>query len=98
MSLPVVYIHEARDDLNAVYADYEAKLAGLGDRFLAAVRDGISRFADAPMLYGVVDQDVRAAPLKRFPHIIFYRVETDRTLIVTVQDGRRSWASWQGRV
>ena len=37
MSLPVVYLPEAQDDVDAAYAAYEQRLAGLGNRFLAAL-------------------------------------------------------------
>ncbi|MCI0460959.1 MAG: type II toxin-antitoxin system RelE/ParE family toxin [Gemmataceae bacterium] len=97
MTLPVVYLPEAQDDIDAAYAYYEQCLAGLGDRFLEALRDCVSRIADAPEMYGIVYQDIRAAPLRRFPYVVYYRVEPDRILVIAVQHGRRSWKGWQGR-
>jgi hypothetical protein len=38
MSLPVVYLPEAQDDIDAAYAEYEQRLTGLGERFLDALR------------------------------------------------------------
>jgi plasmid stabilization system protein ParE len=97
MSLPVAYLPEAQDDLDAAYAAYEQRLAGLGDRFLEALRQVVERIADSPELYGTVHQDVRAAPLRRFPHVVYYRAEPGRVLIIAVQHGRRSSRAWQGR-
>jgi plasmid stabilization system protein ParE len=97
MSLPVVYLPEAQDDVDAAYADYERRLAGLGDRFLEALRDKVDQIRANPALYGVLHQDVRAAPLRRFPYVVYYRAEASRVVIIAVQHGRRSSQAWQGR-
>ena len=97
MSLPVAYLPEAQDDIDAAYAQYEQRQAGLGDRFLDALRQAIERTADTPELYGTVHQDVRAAPIRRFPQVVYYRAEPTRVLIIAVQHGRRSSRGWQGR-
>ena len=98
MSLPVVYLPEAQDDIDSAYAGYEQRLAGLGDQFLVSLRDQVDRIQANPELYGVLHQDVRAAPMRRFPYVVYYRVEADRILVIAVQHGRRSAGAWQGRV
>jgi plasmid stabilization system protein ParE len=97
MSLPVVYLPEAQDDIDEVYVSYEQHAAGLGNRFLDALRDRIDQIGDNPALYGVLHEDVRAAPLNKFPYIIYCRAEPDRVLVIAVQHGRRSSRSWRGR-
>jgi plasmid stabilization system protein ParE len=97
MSLPAIYLPEAQDDVDAAYTRYEQRLAGLGDRFLEALRDLVDRIGDNPALYGVLHQDVRAAPMRRFPYVVYYRAEADKVVIIAVQDGRRSAQAWQGR-
>jgi plasmid stabilization system protein ParE len=97
MSLPVVYLPEAQDDIDAAYAQYEQRLAGLGDRFLKELRDVIDRIADNPALYGTIHQDVRAALVRRFPQVVYYRAEPGQVLILAVQHGRRGSRSWQSR-
>ena len=97
MTLPVAYLPEARDDIDDAYVVYEARFAGLGDRLLKSVRRCVERVAQSPHLYAVVEADVRAAPIKRFPHLVFYRIEGERILVVAVQHGRRSWQAWRER-
>ena len=97
MSLPAVYLPEAQDDVDAAYAGYEQRLAGLGERFLEALRDQVDRICANPALYGVLHQDVRAAPMRRFPYIVYYRQEASMVVIIAVQHGRRSWRAWQRR-
>jgi plasmid stabilization system protein ParE len=98
MTVPVVYLPEAYDDIDAAYATYEQQATGLGDRFLDALRVHVERIQAHPMLYGVYYQDVRAAPLRRFPYVVYYRLQASRVLIVAVQHGRRSSRAWRGRV
>lgn len=97
MSLPVAYLPEARDDINAAYHHYDSLGAGLGDRFLDALRQAVERIADNPDLYAILHRDVRAAPLRRFPYVIYYRAEPGQVLVVAVQHGRRSSKAWSGR-
>lgn len=98
MSLPVAYLPEARDDVDVAYTQYESRSPGLGDQLLEALRERLAQIADSPELYGVVHQDVRAAPLRQFPYVVYYRAETDRVLVIAVQHGRRKSSTWQGRV
>jgi toxin ParE1/3/4 len=98
MSLPVVYLPEAQNDVDEAYAAYEQRVVGLGERFLEVLQDQVDRIQAKPALYGVVYQDVRAAPLRQFPYVVYYRVETDQIVVIAVQHGRRSSRAWQGRV
>jgi plasmid stabilization system protein ParE len=97
MSLPAAYLPEAQNDIDAAYQYYEQRLAGLGDRFLDELRHVIERIADQPAFYWTVRQDVRAAPLHRFPYVVYYRPEPTRVLVIAVQHGRRSSRGWQGQ-
>jgi toxin ParE1/3/4 len=97
MSLPVVYLPEAEDDIAAAFAWYESKTAGLGDQFLQSVRETVDRIRANPQLYGVYHNDIRAAPLNRFAYVVYYRDRGNDILVVAVQHGRRSSRVWQGR-
>src|SRR5947209_6275284 len=97
MSLPIAYLAEAEDDIDAAYAYYEQLVTGLGDRFLQALQDRVNRIQDNPALYGIFYRDVRAAPLRRFPYVVYYRAEAQRVLIIAVQHGKRSLQGWKDR-
>lgn len=98
MRLPVAYLPEAEDDVDAAYAYYEQQLAELGDRFAEALHELVDRIRDNPQLYGVFRRDIRAAPLKRFPYVVYYQEREADILVIAVQHGRRSSRSWRGRV
>ena len=89
MSLPVVYRVVAQDDVDAAYNWYEQQRAGLGDRFLDALHQRANSIGANPELYAVLYLDVRAAPLRRFPYVVYYRIETDRVVVIAVRHGRR---------
>ncbi len=97
MSLPVVYLPEAEDDIDTAYSWYEGQRPGLGDQFLDALRDVVDRIADHPQLYGVLRRDIRAAGLRRFPYVVYYRERGSDILVVAVQHGRRSYRIWRDR-
>ena len=98
MSVSVVYLPEAEEDIASAHDWYEKQLAGLGDRFLEKLGELIERIQENPLLYGVFRRDVRAAPLRRFPYVVYYLVRTDDVLVIAIQYGQRSSRAWRGRV
>src|SRR5689334_11831 len=97
MSLPVVYLPQARDDIDRAYVNYEGQSPGLGTRFAQAVQNQVTRIQAHPGLYGVVYQDVRASPIRTFPYVAYYREEPTQILIIAVQHGSQNWSNWQSR-
>ncbi len=88
MTLPVVYRPEAQDDIDAAHARYERQRPGLGDRFLEALRERVDAIQAQPALYAVLHKNIRAATLRHFPHVVYYRVESACILVIAVQHGR----------
>ena len=97
MSLPVLLRPEADADLQATHDDLEQAQAGLGARFIARVREVLERVEDMPELYGVVWQDVRAARVRKFRHVVYYVVLPDRVEVLAVLHGARDASAWQSR-
>jgi hypothetical protein len=50
-----------------------------------------------PEMYGVVWRNVRAARLRQFPFVVYYRVHDDRVEVLAVMRGSRDASAWQGR-
>src|SRR3954469_19385259 len=97
MSLPVILRPEAMQDLQDARDWYEQQRAGLGATFAtraATALDGIEQF---PESHGVIWQDVRAAPVRRHPYVIYYRVLADRVEVLAVLHARRDPSAWQSR-
>ncbi len=97
MSLPVSLRPAAEDDIEAAHDELERVQAGLGDRFVTRVREVLTRIEAMPEMYGLVWQDVRAARLRRFRHLVYYVVFADRVEVLAVMPGSRDASAWQSR-
>ena len=95
---PAIFLPEAADDLATAHANYEALSAGLGDRFLEAVRRSVSLIETNPALYGEVAPGIRACLTRRFPFVVYFREEPAQVVVIAVRHGRDDPAVWQGRV
>jgi len=98
MTLPVAYLPQAHDDIRAAHLAYEQQQTGRGARFLDALRDRLDQIRATPALYGVLHRNVRAAPVRPFSYIVYYRVEAARILIIAVQHAKRGNRAWRGRI
>ena len=76
---------------------YEDQQADLGKRFLTSVQDSLNRIKITPLLYPVVDSEVRRCLTKTFPFGIIFRVETDGIQIIAVMHLHRDPHCWTNR-
>ena len=97
MSVPVVYLRQATDDVESAQDAYEQQQLGLGDRFVDAVTDQVAVICANPKLYGVFRGNVWAASVNGFPYVVYYRDRRTDVLIVAVQHGHRSSRGWLRR-
>jgi len=97
MSLPVILRPAANVDIQVIHDELEVLQAGLGDRFIAQLRDVLERIESMPEMYGLVYQDVRAARLRKFRHLVYYVVFADRVEVLAVIHGSRDTSAWQTR-
>lgn len=88
---------EAEGDVEETAIWYEQQRTGLGHEFLDRVRDALNAIAERPRLYPVVHRNTRRAFARKFPFGVFYRIESDRIVIVAVMHGSRDPHRWQGR-
>jgi toxin ParE1/3/4 len=97
MSLTVVLRLEARQDAEEARDYFEVRRAGLGQAFLDRLNQVLARIGDMPEIYAVVWRNVRAARLRQFTHVVYYRVHDDRVEVLAVMHGRRAASNWQPR-
>jgi plasmid stabilization system protein ParE len=98
VSFPVIFRPAAEADVRLAHAELEQVQAGLGDRFVARVREVLERIERMPEMYGTIARDVRAARLRKFRHIVYYVVFPDRVEVLAILHGSRNASSWQSRV
>jgi toxin ParE1/3/4 len=97
MSLPVILRPAADDDIQKTHDEFEQTQAGLGDRFVAQVREVLEHIEAMPQMFAPVWQDVRAARLRRFRHVVDHVVFADRVEVLAVLLGSRDASAWQSR-
>jgi plasmid stabilization system protein ParE len=51
-----------------------------------------------PEMYGLVWQDVRAARLRKFRHMVYCVAFADRVEVLAVMHGSRDASAWKSRV
>jgi plasmid stabilization system protein ParE len=94
LSLAVVYRPKVGRDLAAGFEYYERQGAGLGERFLAAMESAFDAIERYPTMFSSVHGDVRRAIVTGFPYAVFYRVEKQRTVVLTVLHTARDPKLW----
>jgi len=89
MNRPVLLRDEAADDLIQTRDELNARVAGLGSRFLLRVRQTFQLIETMPEAFGVVHGEARAVRVKKFQHVVYYLVFPDRVEVFAVLHGGR---------
>lgn len=87
----------AENDIQSAFEWYESQRPGLGDEFLAAVRERLEAVRSLPESSPVIYRDVRRAVVSRFPYLIFYVVRPRRIAVLAVLHHARNPAVWPRR-
>ena len=77
---------------------YEAQQENLGKRFLASVREALNRIRITPLLYPVVEVDMRRCITKTFPFGVLFRNLSNQIVIIAVMHLHRDPEYWKGRL
>lgn len=76
---------------------YEHERSDLGLEFLDELRATYDRIADGPFKYMLIRSGIRRALLRRFPYAVYFAVEEDVIVVLTVLHASRDPAEWQRR-
>ena len=94
---PVRFHPEAESEMMKAAARYEDQRADLGKRFLAPVQDALNRIKITPLLYPVVESEVRRCLTRTFPFGILFQVQTDCIAVIAVMHLHRDPDCWKDR-
>lgn len=97
MSLPIVLRPEASQDTEKARDHFETLQAGLGQAFLDRLNEVLARIGAMPEMYGIMWRNVRAARLRQFTYVAYYRVHDDRVEVLAVMHGSRNASAWHAR-
>jgi len=92
-------LHDAAEaELLEAISYYDAKVDGLGDRFLAEVRSATKYIERYPLIAPIKEDGVRAKVLLRFPYSLMYVVAKDELFILAVAHHSRRPVYWMDRL
>ncbi len=97
MSLPTMFRRTAARELERAVAWYEDRRAGLGATFRRRVDATLDRIAQDPLLFAEAEDGIREARVHRYPYCIYFRIETDQIVILSVFHTSRDPESWKNR-
>ena len=97
------YAPGADDDLFDLAAWFDARSAGQGARFAAAMAAFITRVQTFPRMYGRArgasrGRDVRVGMPQRFPALVHYEVTATEVVILSVGHASRRAHPWRRRL
>ena len=97
MILPVILHRIAQAEFDDAADWYEARRAGQGAAFTAAVRRVLTDLGSRPEAHPEVYGDVREALVSRYPYAIYYRSRPGQVTVLAVFHTSRDPTEWQRR-
>ena len=82
----------AEADLREAQEWYEGERSGLGDEFLIAVADGLTRLEQSPEAFPPYYREFRRVLTQRFPYKLFYRIEGEAVVVFRILHAARDHA------
>ena len=99
MSYEVEFRKEAHQDILEAIVWYEGRREGLGDELFIAIENEKHFIEQNPYHYEDKYKGIRKAITKRFPYILYYRIESEnKVLVYAMLHMKRSSRLWKGRV
>ena len=95
--MKVLFREVAENELADAWDHYESIDPGLADDFLAKVDEAMSRAITHPEAYAAIHRDLRCVPMRRFPHLLVYRIVGDTLIVVACTHPRQAPIRWRAR-
>jgi toxin ParE2 len=92
-----IFHPEARAEMRESFEFYEARLGGLGLRFLSAVEQTVERISTHPEAGAPLASEFRKRIVSGFPYNIIYRVWEDYIYLVAGAHHHRRPGYWRDR-
>lgn len=87
----------ARLEYDEAASWYENQRPGLGSEFVAEIETALQQACETPQRFPVMLLDTRCVRLRRFPYSIFFRIRSDRLVVLSVFHVRRDPNIWRER-
>jgi plasmid stabilization system protein ParE len=97
VTLPIVWISEASEELLEAREWYTNIRPELGERFAFTVTATVETIAEHPLQFPLVHRSMRRAGVRRFPYGLFFEVQEHRIVVIACFHGKRNPTRWQAR-
>jgi len=97
LSRRIIYERGVQSDLREILVWHAQHGEDLAKLFEKRFEDSVRAISDRPFSFGVMRDDIRRAPIDRFPHGVFFRVLKQSIHIIGVIHGSRSPDVLKGR-
>ena len=94
---PIRFHPEAEAEMIDAEQWYERQQANLGKRFLSTIQDSLNRIEFNPLLFPLIEEDVRRCLTKSFPFAVLFRIQPDFIAVIAVMHLRRDPDYWKNR-
>ncbi|HYH63370.1 MAG TPA: type II toxin-antitoxin system RelE/ParE family toxin [Urbifossiella sp.] len=98
MNLPIVLRRAAQAEFDEAADWYDRRQTGRGGKFTTAVAKALATIAATPEAFSEVFEDVREAPVARYPFAVYYRLGATHITVVAVFHTSRDPSVWQSRL
>jgi plasmid stabilization system protein ParE len=92
-----IYQRRASADAKAAYRWYEEQRIGLGEEFLAELRQAVDLAVAFPLACPRLHRNTRRVLLKRFPYGLYFRLNGAKLIIVSIYHASRDPEGWLRR-
>ncbi len=97
MSLRLVFRRASQLEFDQAARWYDGQRPGLGVEFVGEIQHILDTISEHPQQFPIADGDVRGALVPRFPFCVYFRVKSNRVVIIAVFHTSREPSVWQGR-
>ena len=94
----LIYHPDAEAELIEAAQYYERRVATLGIQFLNDADRAVSMILETPQRWRIIEEDVRALLLPRFPYAIYYRAFSDYVHILAFKHHSQHPDYWRYRI
>ena len=95
MIYSIRFLPEIEQDLVIGYKWYESKYTGLGEEFLRLFYAHASEISHNPLLFRKVYKDFSRRLMRRFPYVIYFRIDGSQ---ITLKFTLSSNLWWQSKI
>ncbi|NTU50337.1 MAG: type II toxin-antitoxin system RelE/ParE family toxin [Desulfobulbaceae bacterium] len=92
------FLPEADEEFREAIRYYQKEAPGVGLKFLAEVRRGVTFITENPFAAVPVGSGIRRKVLNHFPYSLLYAVESELVVIVAVAHQKRRPRYWRSRL